>query len=103
MYTSWRLSWTRSRSESMRLMFRVIFTFFVKKIAIKRAMPLHAKLRDTTLMEVVLHGYAISDVHGSGNIDPIPVPDVAMVQMQVASCLLSKLRGREKSLRGCDQ
>ncbi len=41
-------------------------------------MPLHAKLRDTTLMEVVLHGYAISDVHGSGNMDPIP--DVAMVQ-----------------------
>lgn len=61
-------------------MFRVIlFTFFVKKIAIKRAMPLHAKLRDTILMEVVLHGYAISAVHGSGNIDTIP--DVAMVQV----------------------
>jgi len=50
-----------------------LFTFFVKKIAIKRARPLHAKLRDTTLMEVVLHGYAISDVHGAGNIDPISV------------------------------
>ena len=46
-----------------------LFTFFVKKIAIKRAIPLHAKLRDTTLIEVVLHGYGISDVHGSAIID----------------------------------
>jgi hypothetical protein len=45
-----------------------LFTFFVKKIAIKRARPPHAKLRETILMEVELHGYAISDVHGSGNI-----------------------------------
>ena len=61
----------------MRLMFRVIFTFFVKKIAIRRAIPLHAKLRDTILMEVVLHGYAMTDVHGSGDIDPNS--NVAMV------------------------
>jgi hypothetical protein len=74
-----------------------LFTFFVKKIAIKRARPPHAKLRDTTLMEVVLHGYAISGVHGSGNIVQVVV-NLLQIRM-----LKRRSRGREQDWKAMDQ